>query len=125
AAHVHPRRSPAAALARLADLGPFGATIPQQAGGLGLDGAAYALIAEELGRGSATAAALLANHLDAAEMILHLGTAEQHERLLPALASRKLRGGILRRLGEPETSELNAVRHVNGYLITDGALLAA
>src|SRR5712691_10370155 len=118
-------RFPAASLDKLTELGLFGATIPQKVGGLGLDGAAYALIAEELGRGSATAAALLANHLDAAEMILHLGTAEQHEQFLPALASRKLRGGMLKRLGEPETWELNAVRHVNGYLISDGALLAA
>src|SRR5713101_5434761 len=118
-------RFPAASLDKLTELGLFGATIPQKVGGLGLDSAAYALIAEELGRGSATAAALLANHLDAAEMILHLGTAEQHERFLPALASRKLRGGMLKRLGEPETWELNAVRHVNGYLISDGALLAA
>src|SRR5207245_2487088 len=49
-------RFPAASLDKLADLGLFGATIPQEAGGLGLDGAAYALIAEELGRGSATVA---------------------------------------------------------------------
>ena len=50
------------------------------------------------GRGSATVAAVLSNHLDAAEMILRLGTVEQRERLLPALASRRLRGGMLRRL---------------------------
>src|SRR5260370_22556247 len=79
-------RFPAASLDKLTELGLFGATIPQKVGRLGLDNAAYALVAEELGRGSAPAAALLANHLDAAEMILHLGTAEQHERFLPALA---------------------------------------
>jgi alkylation response protein AidB-like acyl-CoA dehydrogenase len=118
-------RFPAASLDKLADLGLFGATIPQEAGGLGLDGAAYALIAEELGRGSATAAAVLANHLDAAEMILRLGTPEQRERFLPALASRKLRGGMLRRLREPAVRELNALSHGDGFIVSGNGLIAA
>jgi alkylation response protein AidB-like acyl-CoA dehydrogenase len=117
-------RFPAASLDKLADLGLFGATIPQEAGGLGLDGAAYALIAEELGRGSATVATALAGHLDAAEMVLRLGTAEQRERLLPALASRRLRGGMLRRLREPSPRELNALKHGDGFIVTGNGLIA-
>ena len=118
-------RFPAASLDKLAALGLFGATIPQEAGGLGLDSAAYALIAEELGRGSATAAAVLGNHLDAAELILRLGTAEQRERLLPALAARKLRGGMLKRLREPAARELNALSHGDGFIVSGNGLIAA
>ena len=118
-------RFPAVSLDKLAALGLFGATIPQEAGGLGLDSAAYALIAEELGRGSATAAAVLGNHLDAAELILRLGTAEQRERLLPALAARKLRGGMLKRLREPAARELNALSHGDGFIVSGNGLIAA
>ena len=118
-------RFPAASLDKLAALGLFGATIPQEAGGLGLDGTAYALIAEELGRGSATAAAVLAGHLDAAEMIVRLGTAQQRERLLPALASRSLRGGMLRRLREPAPRELNALSHGEGFIVSGNGLIAS
>ena len=118
-------RFPAASLDKLADLGLFGTTIPQEVGGLGLDAAACTLIAEELGRGSATVAAVLANHLDAAELIHRLGTAEQRERLLPALASRKLRGGTLKCLSEPGRRELNALSHIDGFMVNGDGLVAA
>src|SRR5207244_340169 len=118
-------RFPAASLDKLADLGLFGATIPQEVGGLGLDAAACTLIAEELGRGSATVAAVLANHLDAAELIRRLGTAEQRERLLPALASRRLRGGTLKCLSEPGRRELNALSHIDGFMVNGDGLVAS
>ena len=118
-------RFPSAILDRLCGLGLFGATIPPQAGGLGLDGGAYALIAEEIGRGSATVASVLSSHLDAADVIRRLGTAEQRERLLPALASGKLRGGMLGRLREPAVRELNALRHGDGFILTGNGLIAA
>ena len=118
-------RFPAASLDKLRELGLFGATIPQPAGGLALDAGAYALIAEEVGRGSATLASVLSSHLDAAELILRVGTAEQRERLLPALAAGKLRGGTLRRLREPAVRELNALRHGDGFILTGNGLIAA
>src|SRR6202171_132495 len=82
-------RFPSASLDKLKALGLFGAVISQDMGGLNLDGPAYALIAEEIGRGSATVAAVLKDHVDAADLILRLGTAEQRQQLLPALASGK------------------------------------
>src|SRR5262249_25025615 len=56
-------RFPAASLDRHGELGLFGAVVPPDSGGLGLDGAAVALIIEEIGRGSATVAAVLSSHL--------------------------------------------------------------
>src|ERR1700675_807504 len=76
-------RFPSASLDKLADLGLFGAVIPVDAGGLNLDGLSYALIAEEIGRGSASIASVLQDHLGAADLILRLGSAEQRLRLLP------------------------------------------
>jgi len=118
-------RFPSATLDKLEALGLFGATIPQEAGGLGLDGAAYALIAEEIGRGSATTAAVLSSHLDVAEAILRLGTVEQRGRLLPGLASGTRRGGTLRHLREPAAREMNALRHGDGFIITGNGLIAS
>ena len=117
-------RVPSVSLDRLGELGLFGATIPQEAGGLGLDGAAYVLIAEEIGRGSATVAAVLSRHLDAAEAIQRLGSAEQRKRLLPALASGKLRGGLLTRSGEPASHEISVRRHADGFMMTGRAVIA-
>ncbi|MDP2703123.1 MAG: acyl-CoA dehydrogenase family protein, partial [Candidatus Rokubacteria bacterium] len=111
-------RFPSASLDKLADLGLFGAVIPVDAGGLNLDGLAYALIAEEIGRGSATVASVLRDHLDAADLILRLGSAEQRLRLLPGLASGKCRGGMLKRLREPAVRELNALRHADGFILS-------
>ena len=119
------KRFPATSLEKLGELGLFGATLPPEAGGLGLDGAAYALIAEEIGRGSATVAAVLSSHLDAAEAILRLGSVEQRKRLLPALASGKLRAGMLRRLGGAGGQEISAVSHGDGFMITGNGLIAS
>jgi len=119
------KRFPAASLEKLGELGLFGATLPPEAGGLGLDGVAYALIAEEIGRGSATVAAVLSSHLDAAEAILRLGSVEQRKRLLPALASGKLRAGMLRRLGGTGGHEISAVSHGDGFVITGTGLIAS
>ena len=117
-------RFPSASLHRLAELGLFGATTPQTAGGLGLDGGACALIAEEIGRGSATAACVLSSHLDAAELICRLGTVEQCGRLLPALASGKAYGGMLRPVRDPALRELNALRHADGFILSGDGLVA-
>jgi alkylation response protein AidB-like acyl-CoA dehydrogenase len=119
------KRFPAASLDKLGELGLFGATIPQEAGGLGLDSAAYVLIAEEIGRGSATVAAVLSSHLDAAEAILRLGSIEQQGRLLPGLASGKLRAGMLRRLRGPGAREVDATNHGDGFTITGSGLIAS
>ena len=117
-------RFPSVSLDKLKALGLFGAVIPQDMGGLNLDGPAYALIAEEIGRGSASVAAVLKDHVDAADLILRLGSAEQRQRLLPALASGKLRGGTLRRLREPARREINALSHADGFILTGDGLIA-
>jgi alkylation response protein AidB-like acyl-CoA dehydrogenase len=117
-------RFPSASLDKLGELGLFGATISPEAGGLGLDGAGYALIAEEIGRGSATVAAVLSSHLDAADAIQRLGSVDQQKRLLPSLASGKLRGGMLTRLERSAGRELSVVRQADAFVITGRGLIA-
>ena len=118
-------RFPAASLDKLGELGLLGATIPPEMGGLGLDATAYVLIAEEIGRGSATVAAVLSSHLQAAEAIRRLGSVDQQKRLLPGLASGKLRGGTLTRLDRSEERELSVARQVDGFVITGRGLIAS
>jgi alkylation response protein AidB-like acyl-CoA dehydrogenase len=78
-------RYPAPVLARSAELGIFGALVPPDAGGLGLDLSTYAMIIEELGRGWATVAALVGAQAVAARALARFSGREQRERLLPAM----------------------------------------
>src|SRR5262250_2992899 len=115
-------RFPAASIDKLGELGLFGAVVPSDSGGLGLDGAAYALLAEEIGRGSATLAAVLASHLDAAEAVLRLGGLEQRRRLLPALASGTLRGGTVKSV---DGRRPRATRQGDGFIVSGRELVAS
>jgi alkylation response protein AidB-like acyl-CoA dehydrogenase len=80
-------RFPADLLPRLAELGLLGAAIPADHGGLGLDRVTGALIVEEIARGSASVAAILASHLALTRLVVEAGTDEQRKRLLPDLAT--------------------------------------
>ena len=83
---VHPE----ALYQKMAALGLFGITVPESLGGVGADCLAYAIVMEELSRGTAA----VADHCGLVELVgsllaLH-GTAEQQERYLaPLLAYRR------------------------------------
>ena len=79
------RRYPAEVVRQLAELGLFGAVVPPEYGGLGLDLKTVAVILEELGRGAVAPAAVVAAQLAAAHAIARHGTAAQRERLLPPM----------------------------------------
>ena len=74
----------------LGELGVFGALVPQGDGGLGLDLRTYAMLVEELARGSATLAAILVAHAAAAHTIARFGTADQRARVLSAMTRGEL-----------------------------------
>lgn len=78
---------PLETMQRLADLGVFGLTIPEEHGGLGLSKVAMCVVSEELSRGYIGVGSLGTRSEIAAELILAGGTPEQKERLLPRLAS--------------------------------------
>ncbi len=72
---------------KMAELGVFGLTIPEEFGGQGLDKVAMCVVTEELSRGYIGAGSLGTRAEIAAELILGGGTDEQKQEWLPKLAS--------------------------------------
>jgi alkylation response protein AidB-like acyl-CoA dehydrogenase len=89
--------------------GLFGATIPQEYGGLGLGAAAYAEIVTMISEVWMSLTGVLNSHLMMGHLIHRFGTDEQRAEYLPALAAGDLRGGLA--LTEPDCgTDLQAVR---------------
>ena len=98
-------------VARMREMGLFGALVPEDYGGLGLDVATYARVIEEICRGFMSLAGVINSHTMAALIVLHHGTEEQKRRLLPRLADGLARGGLC--LTEPHAgSDVQAIRTV-------------
>jgi alkylation response protein AidB-like acyl-CoA dehydrogenase len=96
---------------RMKRLGLFGALVPADYGGLGLEVTTYARIIEELCRGFMSLAGVINSHTMAALIVLQHGTEEQRLRLLPRFASGQARGGLC--LTEPHAgSDVQAIRTV-------------
>jgi alkylation response protein AidB-like acyl-CoA dehydrogenase len=93
----------------LRELGLFGATVPVEQGGLGLDVPTYARVVEELSAGWMSLSGVINTHLIAAGLIARQGTDEQKARWLPAMAAGDLRGCLS--LSEPDAgSDTRALR---------------
>ena len=93
-------RYPEDLVAGLHDLGLFGATIPVEYGGLGLDTVTYARIVEELSAGWMSLSGVVNTHLIVAALLRLHGTAAQRERWLPRLAAGEVRAALS--LSEPD-----------------------
>lgn len=93
-------RYPTEIVAKLAELGLFGMTVPAEYGGLALDMISFALVFEEISRGWMGIAGILGSHSLSCWMIARYGTAEQRQRYLPELATGARRTGIA--LTEPD-----------------------
>ena len=106
---------------RMRELGLFGATIPAEYGGLGLDYTTYAMIVEELCRGWMSLSGVLNTHLMFAYVLQMHGTAEQKARYLPALARGEHRAALC--LTEPHAGSdaqrirTTAVRRGDHYVV--------
>jgi butyryl-CoA dehydrogenase len=100
---------PTELVAGLRDLGLFGATIPEEYGGLGLDTVTYARIVEELAAGWMSLTGVVNTHLICATLIKLHGTDDQKQRWLPQMASGERRGALS--LSEPDAgSDTRALR---------------
>ncbi len=117
----HNDEYPHALVAKMKELGLFGATIPQEHGGLGLSFVTYARIMSELSRGWMSLAGVINSHLIMAFVIANHGTDEQKARFLPAMASGEKRGGLA--LTEPhagsdvQSIRTTANRHGDDYVL--------
>ena len=105
----HADAYPHGLVARMRELGLFGALVPTAYGGLGLEVSTYARVVEELCRGFMSLAGVINSHTMAALIVLHHGTDSQKQRLLPRFARGEARGGLC--LTEPHAgSDVQAIR---------------
>lgn len=105
----HRDEYPHALVERMKELGLFGATIPEEYGGIGLDYTTYAMIVEELARGWVSIPGLINSHLMMAYIVREFGTETQKRHWLPRFASGELRGGLA--LSEADAgSDVQAIR---------------
>jgi len=105
----HRNEYPHTLVGRLKELGLFGATIPQEFGGLGLDVTTYAMVVEELCKGWMSLSGVLNTHLMLAYMLRMHGTDEQKQRYLPAMARGEHHGALC--LTEPHAgSDVQRIR---------------
>src|SRR6266851_8968094 len=96
-------------VAKMKELGLFGATIPADYGGLGLSFVNYARIMAELSRGWMSLAGVINSHLIMAFIIANHGTDAQRNYFLPAMARGEKRGGLA--LTEPHAgSDVQSIR---------------
>ena len=105
----HSDTYPTPLVERMKELGLFGATIPLEYGGLGLDVTTYAMIVEELARGWMSLSGVLNTHMMLAFALKNFGTDAQRKRYLPAMASGEHRAALC--LTEPHAgSDVQRIR---------------
>ena len=85
--HLKNEYIPLEIISKMAELGVFGLTIPEEFGGLGLGKESMVLVSEELSRAWIGVGSLGTRSEIAAELILGGGTAGQKEQWLPKIAS--------------------------------------
>ncbi len=113
APHVHALEHddiyPEAIVARMRELGLFGATISAAYGGLGLPCTTYADIVERIARVWMSVTGIFNSHLIMAAIVQRNGTEAQKTEFLPRFASGEMRGGLA--LTEPDCgTDLQAIR---------------
>jgi alkylation response protein AidB-like acyl-CoA dehydrogenase len=117
----HQNEYPHALVDRMKALGLFGATIPQEYGGLGLDVTTYAMVVEEICKGWMSLSGVLNTHLMLAFMLRTHGSEEQRAHYLPAMARGEHRGALC--LTEPHAGSdvqrirSTAVRRGDSYVL--------
>jgi alkylation response protein AidB-like acyl-CoA dehydrogenase len=94
---------------QMKELGLFGATIPQQYGGLGLSASCYAQVVARIAAAWMAPTGIFNSHLIMANCVERGGTEEQKQAFLPRFATGELRGGI--GLTEPNAgTDLQSIR---------------
>lgn len=100
---------PEAIVARMRELGLFGATIEAGNGGLGLTCTTYVTIVERIARVWMSLTGTFNSHLIMAAIVQRHGTEAQQRGFLPRFTSGELRGGLA--LSEPDCGpDLQAIR---------------
>jgi alkylation response protein AidB-like acyl-CoA dehydrogenase len=107
--HEHDDLYPFEMVEQMKEFGLFGATIPQEYGGLGLSATTYARIVERISMVWMSLSGIFNSHLIMAAAVSRNGTEEQKRKYLPRFATGELRGGVA--LTEPDCgTDLQAIR---------------
>jgi len=85
---------------QMKELGLFGAMIPEEYGGMGLDLSTYELIVEELSRGWISISGVVNTHFIGAYLLDKFGSEDQKQKYLPKMATGEMRAAFS--LSEPE-----------------------
>jgi (2S)-methylsuccinyl-CoA dehydrogenase len=85
--HLNDDFIPMEIIHELGELGVFGLAVPEEYGGLGMSKVAMCVVTEELSRGYIGVGSLGTRTEIAAELIIHGGTDDQRERILPGIIS--------------------------------------
>ncbi len=85
--HLNDDFIPMEIIQELGELGVFGLAVPKEFGGLGMSKVAMCVVTEELSRGYIGVGSLGTRSDIAAELIIHGGTDDQRERILPGIIS--------------------------------------
>jgi len=94
---------------QMKELGLFGATIPQEYGGLGLPASTYAKIVTMISEVWMSLTGIFNSHLIMAAAVARFGTEAQKRHFLPRFATGEVRGGLA--LTEPDCgTDLQAIR---------------
>ena len=112
----HSDTYPTPLVERMKELGLFGATIPLEYGGLGLDVTTYAMIVEELARGWMSLSGVLNTHMMLAFALKNFGSDAQKRRYLPAMARGEHRAALC--LTEPHAG--SDVQRIRSTAVRDG-----
>jgi alkylation response protein AidB-like acyl-CoA dehydrogenase len=98
--YEHADEYPAPLVEQMKAFGLFGAKIPVEHGGLGLDTVTYSRLMEELAYGWMSLAGVLNTHTIVATLLARNGTDEQKQGHLPRMATGEIRGAFS--LSEPD-----------------------
>lgn len=120
--HLKNEYIPLEMISKLAELGVFGLTIPEELGGLGLGKEAMCVVSEELSRGYIGVGSLGTRSEIAGELILHNGTDAQKQEYLPKISSGEILPTAV--FTEPNTGsdlaslKTRAVKDGDSYTVT-------
>ncbi len=104
----HADEYPTDIVAGMQEMGIFGLMIPEEYGGLGESLLTYALCVEEIARGWMSVSGIVNTHFIVAYMLMHHGTPEQRDALLPRMATGEVRGAFS--MSEPHCgSDVSAI----------------
>ena len=105
----HADEYPHEMVGQMKELGLFGATVPEEHGGLGLSATTYAKVVERIATVWMSLTGIINSHLIMAACVARTGTDDQKADLLPRFATGELRGGLA--LTEPDAgTDLQAIR---------------